>query len=108
MISFEQFWELHDPHPEYRHMRRFCEKTWNDLPPEKQEIIYRTIENKKAKNQFVDYNPYYAIQKNANSPRRTYRMSFNDYYTKYGTTEERDGWQMQNPTGTQVIYVKNG
>ena len=48
MISFEQFWELHNPHPEYRQMRRFCEKTWNDLAPEKQELIYRTIADKKA------------------------------------------------------------
>ena len=34
-------------------------------------------------------------------------LSFNDYYAKYGTTEERDGWKMANPTGQKVIYVKN-
>ena len=34
-------------------------------------------------------------------------MSFNDYYAKYGTTEERDGWHQENPTGQRVIYVKS-
>ena len=110
MVSFESFWALHNPRPEYHHMRRFCEKTWNALPPEKQEIIYRSIENKKSKNQFVDYNPYYAIQKNGNPTRRTYQMSFNDYYTRYGTTEERDGWKMIKPLkpgDPPVHYVKS-
>ena len=108
MFTFEEFWIMHNPRPEYRHMRRFCEKIWNDLPPEKQEIIYRAIENKKAKNQFVDYNPYYAIQKNANPPRRTFQLSFADYYARYHTTEARDGWHIANPTGEKVIYEKGG
>jgi hypothetical protein len=106
MISFEQFWILHNPMPEYAHMHNYCRKIWEALPPEKQEIIYRTIEEKKAKNQFVDYNPYYAIQKNANPRRRNYQLSYADYYARYGTTEPRDGWQMANPTGNRVIYVK--
>jgi len=38
-------------------------------------------------------------------PRRE-TLSFNDYYAKFGTTEERDGWKMENPTGQKVIYVK--
>ena len=29
-----------------------------------------------------------------------------DYYAKYGTTSETDGWHMENPTGNKVIYVK--
>ena len=110
MISFEQFWELHNPHPEYRQMRRFCEKTWNDLAPEKQELIYRTIADKKSKNQFVDYNPYYAIQKNSCPPRRSFKMSYADYYAKYGTTEEKDGWKMVKPQKAgdpPVYYVKS-
>ena len=40
--------------------------------------------------------------------KRRLEMSYDAYYGKYGTTEERDGWKMENPTGRQVIYVKAG
>ena len=106
MFVFEDFWKLHNPMPEYAHMRRFCEKFWNTLPPDKQELICRSIEEKRKNNRFVDYNPYYAMQKNANPPKKTYQLSFAEYYKKFGTTEEQDGWHMENPTGQRVIYVK--
>ena len=58
--------------------------------------------------EFVSENPYYAIYDNAYPPRKRQRvMSYADYYAKYGTTEERDGWKMANPTGQKVIYVKS-
>jgi hypothetical protein len=44
----------------------------------------------------------------ARSKPRTETLSYNDYYTRYGTTEERDGWKMENPTGNKVIYVRHG
>ena len=34
---------------------------------------------------------------------RTQTLSFSEYYKLYGTTAERDGWKMTNPTGNQVI-----
>ncbi len=34
-------------------------------------------------------------------------LSYAEYYKRFGTTKERDGWQMANPTGQKVIYVKN-
>ena len=88
-------------------MRRFCKKTWDELSPEKQETIYRSIEKKKMNHQFVDYNPYYAIQKNAYAPRRTQQLSFNEYYAKFGTTEEQDGWKrLYQPEQQRTIFVK--
>ena len=30
----------------------------------------------------------------------------NEYYKLYGTTAERDGWKMTNPTGNQMIWVR--
>ena len=36
-------------------------------------------------------------------------MDFNDYYIKYGTSEERDGWKMVTPKKAgdpAVHYVK--
>ena len=107
MISFEDFWKLHAPKPEYQPMRDYCRKIWDSLPPDKQDTIYRNIEYKKQNQLFVDYNPYYAIQKNGNPMRRKKQvLSMSAYYAQYGTTAETDGWRMENPTGNKVIYVK--
>ena len=106
MIPFDEFWALHAPMPEYEHLYWYCKKIWESLPAEKQEIIMRNIRRKKTNNLFVDYNPYYAIQKNGNQPRKQV-MSFDAYYARFHTTEPCDGWHMENPTGNKVIYVKN-
>ena len=108
MISFEDYWRLHNPMPQYAHMRNFCKKIWGELSQEKQDFIYRNIEEKRKKNLFVDYNPYYAMQKNAYPPAKKtpQTLSFSAYYDRYGTTEPQDGWRQENPTGQKVIYVK--
>ena len=33
-------------------------------------------------------------------------LSYKQYYARYGTTMELDGWKMENPTGQQVVYIK--
>ena len=33
-------------------------------------------------------------------------LSYAEYYKRYGTTTPQDGWQMVNPTGQKVIYVR--
>ena len=60
----------------------------------------------KAKGKFVDYNPYFAIMKNSQLMSQRQVLSYSDYYARFGTTEPRDGWHMENPTGNKVIYVK--
>ena len=104
-MDFEEFWKIHNPTSEYAHMENYCRKIWETLSPEKQQIICQNIRRKKEQGLFVDFNPYYAIQKNGTLP-RPQTLSFNDYYARYGTTEPRDGWKMANPTGQKVIYVK--
>jgi hypothetical protein len=54
----------------------------------------------------VDYNPYYAIQKNGNPPRKQV-MSFDDYYARFHTTEPHDGWvRTFLPDQQKTIYIK--
>ena len=50
-------------------------------------------------------NPYFFVQDFRVKRQQT--LSFAEYYAKFGTTELRDGWKMENPTGEKVIYVKN-
>ena len=80
--------------------------------------IYEQIAQKKQEGEYVNPNPCFAIddalqademqQAKAAVRRRRQELSYADYYARYGTTEPRDGWQMANPTGNKVIYVKAG
>ena len=105
MYSFEDLLALLKPKPEYDQLRGKCRNLWNSFSPEKQQFIYLRIEKKKNRKEFVDYNPLFAIEKNSAAPQQQ-TLSFADYYARFGTTEERDGWHMANPTGNKVIYVK--
>ena len=84
-----------------------CERLWQGYGPARQEEIYSTIESKLRHGEFVHENPYFAIEDNARQRPRQQTLSYADYYARYGTTEERDGWKMSNPTGNKVIYVKS-
>ncbi len=105
MKTFEEIMSLLNPDEKYNPVLRQCQQLWDSFSSEKQDFVYRVIKEKKERRDFVDYNPLFALK-------RTYRaqqpqiMSFNDYYTRFGTTEEQGGWHMQNPTGNKVIYVK--
>lgn len=108
MILFEQIWSLLQPQGEFKRRRGVCERLWQSYEAARQEEIYQRIAGKLQRGEYVHQNPYFAIEDNAITlPKRRQTLSFNDYYARYGTTLEKDGWQMQNPTGNQVIYVKN-
>ena len=108
MKTIDDIWALLKPEGEYKRRRGACERLWSGYEPGRQEAIYARIEGKIARGEYVSENPYFAIEDNAKVVKRQLTMSYADYYTKYGTTEERDGWKMENPTGQQVIYVKAG
>ena len=92
-----------------------CSRVWSDMSTDQRQHIYRLIENKLRNGAFVHPNPCFALDdamqeddtRQAKAKIR-HQLSFDEYYRRYGTTEPRDGWQMANPTGQKVIYVKNG
>ena len=84
--------------------RRF----WDTLSPEAHKRAFTTITGRLKEGKFVWYDPIRAIKEALRrKSNEKQQMSFAEYYAKYGTTEERDRWEMRNPTGKQVIYVKN-
>lgn len=107
MKTFEEIISLLNPDEKYNPVLKQCQQLWESFSSEKQDFVYRVILEKKERKEFVDYNPLFALK-------RTYRarqpliLSFNDYYARFGTTEPRNGWKMENPTGQKVIYVKVG
>ena len=108
MKTIEDIWQLLSPQGEFKRRRGACERLWQGYGLARQEEIYAIIEGKLQRGEFVHENPYFAIEDNARQRRQRQVLSYDDYYGRYHTTEERDGWKMENPTGNKVIYVKAG
>ena len=99
-MDFTRFWTLFQPDKEYESRRVAAECEWDKCSPNKRQAIIAWLE---THGRYKGRNPYFFIQ---DFKPRQQTMSFADYYAKFGTTEERDGWKMANPTGNKVIYVK--
>jgi hypothetical protein len=101
MENFEVFWNLFDPDPEFNNRQRACRALWEQKGEQQRHAILEFLKSGKQRS---SRNPYYFIADfRVRSPQV---MSYADYYAKYGTTLEQDGWKMANPTGNQVIYVR--
>ena len=107
MYQFDNLWALLNPKNDYDQLKGRCRNLWNSFSSDKQQMIFCRIEEKKKRKEFVDYNPLFAIQKNENCARQQ-TLSFADYYARFGTTEETDGWHRQFlPNEQKTIYVKS-
>jgi len=102
-IIFDEYWELFAPNPEFANRRSATQRLWDQCPTDRQRAIIDWLKAGKSK---CTRNPYFFIQDFRAPKQQT--LSFNDYYARYGTTEEKDGWKMVNPTGNKVMYVKQG
>ena len=108
MVSFEQIWQALYEHGASQKQQEGTQRFWCTLTAEQQERAFTTITRKLKDGKFVWYDPIRAIKEALRRPETNEKrqMSYADYYARYGTTEPRDGWQMANPTGQKVIYVK--
>ena len=107
--SFISMWALLNPQGEFKRRRRGCERLWESYDEATRQQVYDTIYEARQRGDWINPNPYFAIedvilQQRRQRPPRV--LSYAAYYARYHTTEERDGWKMANPTGQQVIYVK--
>jgi len=100
-MDFETYWNLIGGDVNFSDRKTASANLWA-LHPEKHEAI---IEWLQAHGRYLNRNPYFFILDFQVKRPRT--MTYADYYARYGTTEERDGWHMANPTGNKVIYIKN-
>ena len=106
MYTFEELWAMLKPKTDYDQLKGKCRDLWNSFSPEKQKLIFCRIEEKKKRKEFVDYNPKFAIEKNSAAPAQQI-LSYNEYYSRFGTTEERDGWVRTFLSDKhKTIYVK--
>ena len=63
--TFEYIWSLLNPQGEYKRRRQACERLWQGYDDNKQRNIYIRIKAKLRQGEFVNPNPYFAIEDNA-------------------------------------------
>ena len=100
-FDFETYWKKIGGDIHFANRKAATEREWARHPDKHRSIILWLVEH----GTYPQRNPFFFIQDFKLRPVKT--MSFNDYYIKYGTTEDTDGWHKVNPTGQQVIYIKN-
>ena len=105
MSSFDFLWQMLDKHGVIERYKADCARLWDRYNLAQQRAIYRSIRDKLQAGKFVNYNPVKAVLDNVPTT-KVQTLSYADYYKLFGTTEERDGWRMANPTGNKVIYIK--
>ena len=72
------------------------------------DVLYETIRKKLEQRKFVHYDPLRAMQENVETI-RSQTLSYNAYYDRYHTTEEREGWVRTFIEKEQrTVYVKSG
>ena len=106
MESFDFLWLLLEHHGVIPNKKSEAAELWSKYTLQQQRYIYRSIRDRINAGKFVNYNPVLAIIANAPKAKKTEVLSMSEYFARYGTTSETDGWHMQNPTGNKVIYVK--
>jgi hypothetical protein len=103
MEDFNLFWDLFNPDPEFANRNRATYSLWLQKSDKTKKAVIEWLKSKDKRP--TTRNPYFFLL-DFREPRQQ-TLTFKEYYARYGTTLEQDGWRMTNPTGQQVIYIKN-
>ena len=104
MIEFNEYWTSFAPDAEYANRRNATERLWDSLPEEKQTSIMAWLDSHRPPEK---RNPYFFIVDFHEEKPKQETLSYNEYYKRYGTTEEQDGWRrVFLPEEHKTIYVK--
>ena len=111
-MDFHQIWDLLSPQGEFKRRENACRRLWQGYGEALQLAIFEALSKAKAHGESIKPNPYFAIEDAAlalqNQAPRQQTMSFDDYYKKFGTTEDTDGWKRKFlPEKQTTIYVKS-
>ena len=117
--TFQELWQLLQPSMTFGTRGRYekCLSYWNAMDEAQRNRIYQHIAAKKQQGQYVNPNPCFAIndamqedeyaRAKAAAKAGPQILSFDEYYARYGTTEEKDGWTKKFlPEERKTIYVK--
>ncbi len=108
MHSFNELWALFRQHGSSNKREAECAQLWEEYPQDMRDLLFETIRKKLEQRKFVHYDPFRAMQENVEAI-RSQTLSYNAYYDRYHTTEERDGWVRTFIEKEQrTVYVKSG
>ena len=93
---FNQLWAILYDHGASAKKEEGTRRYWATLTPQEQRQVFTTISTKIKEDKFVQYDPIRAIKENLRRV-RSMALSFDAYYDKFHTTEEREGWKMVKP-----------
>ncbi len=107
-MDFQDFWILVAHRGRVAHFYQSeCEHLWRTYTPEQQKQIYDAVSDKLASGRFVSYRPNEAILDNAPKAPKILVISADEYYRRYGTQTDHDGWKRTFlPEQQKTIYVK--
>ena len=107
-MDFQSFWTLVADRGRVAHFYLSeCEHLWSTYTPEQQQQIYDAISEKLRTGKFVSFRPNDAILDNAPKAPKIQIISADEYYRRYGTQTNHDGWQRTFlPEQQKTIYVK--
>ena len=104
---FCHIWDLLVSHGVVPSEKQQAQSVWNTYNLDQKRAIYRAIRDKIRAGKFVNYHPALAIRENAPKAPRVLIISAADYYRKYGTQANQDGWVRKFlPDQHKTIYVK--
>ena len=107
MTSFDFLWKLLDEHGVIERYKGDCFDLWITLTLDQQRATYRSIRDKIRAGQFVNYHPVKAVRDNIPKPPKYKILSYADYYARYRTDLEKDGWRRVFQAEKQrTIFVK--
>jgi len=103
-MDFNTYWTLIGGEVNFADRKAAAEKAWELCSADKQQAIIYWLQ---THGRYPGRNPYFFILDF--QLKRRQELSYQQYYAKYGTTEERDGWKMVKPLkpgDPPVHYVK--
>ena len=70
--TFIHIWQLLNPAVEFatRGRREACRRLWESFDLQRQRYTYQTIRDKQQRGEFVNLNPYFAIEDNSHAPKQ--------------------------------------
>ena len=109
MDFFEYIWALLEHHGSVAwKYKDEAFRVWATYTLDEKRYIYSSIKKKLAAGYFVSFLPDRAIKDNAPRSSKQQTLTFDEYYTKFGTTEELYGWKkIYLPAEQKTIYVKS-